>query len=85
MVKASLLTMLTEIYDKSKGEAQVFIKDLVSKKYEELNEKERIFYTLTLLVGEIEKQAMANDGFIEKEIDIKDYIKESTDDKSSED
>jgi len=77
MVKQSLLTILTEIHDKSAGDTQEFIKNLVSKKYEELNPKERIFYTLTLLVGEIEKQASENDGLIEKEIDLKDYVKDS--------
>ena len=32
-----------------------------------MSEQERNFYTLTLLVGEIEKQAIQNNAFIEKE------------------
>ena len=77
MVKASLLTMLTELNSENPKDASVFMKNLVSKKYEELDPKERIFYTLTLLVGEIEKQASENDQFIEKEIDLESIVKES--------
>lgn len=69
MSKAALLLALKESYDSSVGDSETFIKNTVSKKYEEMNDKERSFYTLTLLVGEIEKQAIENNAFIEKEID----------------
>jgi len=69
MTKAALLLALKESYDSSAGDTETFIKNTVSKKYEEMNDKERSFYTLTLLVGEIEKQAIENNAFIEKEID----------------
>jgi len=40
------------------------------KEYKDMTDKERLFYTLTLLVGEIEKQALSNNAFIEKELDL---------------
>jgi len=70
MVKASLLTMLTELNSENPKNASEFMKNLLSKKYEELDPKEKIFFTLTLLIGEIEKQAFDSDQFSEKEIDV---------------
>ena len=83
MVKASLLTMLTEINTNKEVDITKFMKSLTTKDYNELDAKEKIFYTLTLLVGEIEKQAQDADALIEKEIDIEKYIKDPKD--SSED
>ncbi len=80
MVKASLLTMLTEINSDKDSDLTKFMKSLVTKGYNELDSKEKVFYTLTLLVGEIEKQAQDTDAFIEKEIDLEQYIKESKED-----
>jgi len=65
MVKSCLITTFKEMSADSKDS----IKDIPSKSYMDLNEKERIFYTLTLLIGEIEKQALDNNMFIEKDID----------------
>ena len=70
MVKASLLTILTELNSEGSKTASEFMKNLISKKYEELDPKERVFFTLTLLIGEIEKQALENDAFEEKELDV---------------
>ena len=36
-----------------------------------MDDTERLFYTLSLLVGEIEKQGLETESFIEKELDIK--------------
>ncbi len=79
MVKASLLTMLTEVNDDKDSDITKFMKSLITKGYNELDAKEKVFYTLTLLVGEIEKQAQDTDSFFEKEIDIEQYIKDSKD------
>ena len=68
MAKASLFTLFKEVHDVSKGSPKEFISNLTSKPYLKLNEKEKIFYTLTLLIGEIERQASEKDLFIEKEI-----------------
>ncbi len=65
MVKSSLLTIFKDFNTASKDS----IKNITSKPYVDLNDKERIFYTLTLLIGEIEKQALNNNMFIEKDID----------------
>tara|TARA_B110000858_G_C17408275_1_gene295549 strand:+ start:150 stop:482 length:333 start_codon:yes stop_codon:yes gene_type:complete len=69
MSKAALLVLFGEV-NKEKNNADTFIKNLISKKYEEMSDKERIFYTLTLLIGEIEKQAADTDQLQEKEIDV---------------
>jgi len=69
MAKAALLTLLQDVYNKENGNPDTFVKDLVAKEYKDLNDKERAFYTLTLLVGEIEKQAVENNAYVEKEID----------------
>tara|TARA_R100001443_G_scaffold97836_1_gene104759 strand:- start:522 stop:866 length:345 start_codon:yes stop_codon:yes gene_type:complete len=70
MSKAALFTLLNDIYTKEDGNPDKFVEDLINKEYGELDDKQRAFYTLTLLVGEIEKQAIANDAFIEKEVDV---------------
>jgi len=70
MAKAALFTLLNDVYSKEKGKPEEFIQSILKRKYEELNDKERAFYTLTLLIGEIEKQALENDAFEEKEIDV---------------
>jgi len=69
MSKSALLAILGQIYEKEKGSVDEFIKGILSKKYEELDDKQRTFYTLSLLVGEIEKQALENEAYVEKEID----------------
>jgi|19_taG_2_1085344.scaffolds.fasta_scaffold89178_2 hypothetical protein len=77
MCKAALFTTLNNIYSTEKhGSPDDFVKSIVSKKYEDLDDSQRTFYTLTLLVGEIEKQALENDAFVEKEIDPKEIKKE---------
>jgi len=86
MVKSALITSFKDINSSPKGNAENFIKNLTSKSYADLNDKERTFYTLTLLIGEIEKQALENNMFIEKDIDpntLKKAIKDI--DKSNED
>lgn len=67
MSKSALFSIFKDLYDNSKGTSEEFVKSIISKKYEEMSEQERNFYTLTLLVGEIEKQALETDSFIEKE------------------
>ena len=70
MSKAGLLTILQELNQSSELNLEVFVKSIISKKYEDMNDKERTFYTLTLLVGEIEKQAVETKSYIEKEINV---------------
>ena len=44
------------------------LKKIMESKYEDLNELERSFYTVTLLLAEIETQAKNNNLYNEKEI-----------------
>jgi len=44
------------------------LKAVMSKNYNELNELQQHFYTTTLLLAEIERQAVANNMYTEKEI-----------------
>jgi len=67
MSKSALFSIFKDLYDNSKGTSEEFVKSIIAKNYEEMSEQERNFYTLTLLVGEIEKQALENNSFIEKE------------------
>ena len=68
MCKASIFVVFKELHDNSE-QSDEFIKSILNKEYTDMNDKERLFYTLTLLVGEIEKQAIENNMFIEKDID----------------
>ena len=67
MSKAALFHSFTGLHD-PKVDPQEFVKSVVSKEYKEMNDMERTFYTLTLLIGEIEKQAFETESFIEKEM-----------------
>ncbi len=83
MSKAALMTILMDIKDDSEKDFEKFIKSVVSKEYKDMSDKEKAFYTLTLLVGEIEKQAIEKNAYDEKEIDIsklKQDVKKSNED-----
>ncbi len=67
MSKAALFNSFKGLHD-SKLDPQEFVKSIVSKKYEEMTDEERTFYTLTLLIGEIEKQGAETNAFVEKEM-----------------
>ena len=75
MCKASVFTVFKDLYDKS-GNPDDFVKSVVSKEYKDMTDKERLFYTLSLLVGEIEKQGLAQDAFVDKELNVEDLKKE---------
>jgi len=74
MAKASLFHSFTGLHN-SDMKADEFVKSIVSKKYEEMTDSERTFYTFTLLVGEIEKQATETKSFIEKEMSEEELAK----------
>lgn len=83
MSKAALMTLLMDIKEDASKDFEVFIKTVVSKEYKDMSDKEKAFYTLTLLVGEIEKQAVEKNAYDEKEIDLS-KLKQDVE-KSSED
>jgi hypothetical protein len=67
MSKDSLYTVFKHLL-KNESESEN-LQNILTKKFEELSEFERCFYTLTLLVSEIEKNALSNkELFKEKEI-----------------
>lgn len=70
MSKAALMTLLMDIKEDASKDFEAFIKTVVSKEYKDMSDKEKAFYTLTLLVGEIEKQAIEKNAYDEKEIDL---------------
>ena len=78
MCKAALFLSFKELYDNSKS-SEDFIKSVVSKEYKDMTDKERTFYTLTLLVGEIEKQATQENLFDQKEMSKEDLEKKLAD------
>jgi len=80
MCKASLFVVFKELFVDS-SDPDEFIKNLLAKNYTEMNDKERMFYTFTLLIGEVEKQAKDKDLFIDKELaltDLKEALSKAT-------
>jgi hypothetical protein len=64
MVKAVLFQLFKELQKEGKTND---ITDITKKPYEELSDAQRSFYTITLLLGEIERQATLNNLYDEKE------------------
>jgi len=65
MVKNLSLYLFTTI---SEEERATKIANLKEKKYEEMDDLEKSFYTVALLISEIEKQAKETDNLEDKEI-----------------
>jgi hypothetical protein len=66
MAKAASFAILKSMNVPDKGDE--YLKDVMTKKYEELDDMQRAFYTIVLLLAEIERQATQNNLFTEKEI-----------------
>jgi hypothetical protein len=69
MAKQTLF-YLFKVIDIPQAEREDALKNLMTKDYGSMSEWERSFYTITLLIAEIEKQAKENDLFEEKEINV---------------
>jgi hypothetical protein len=65
MLKATLYYLFSSIEESERENRITTIKD---KKYVDMDQFERSFYTLTLLIAEIEKIALEQDLYEEKEI-----------------
>lgn len=65
MTKAVLFHLFKTIDSTDKEQ---YIKETMTKEYKDLDESQRSFYTIGLLLAEIEKEAKANNQFQEKEI-----------------
>ena len=65
MVKSVLLHLVTTITAEDKD---AYIKEAISKEYKNMDEIQRSFYTVSLLLAEIEQVAKTKDLFVEKEL-----------------
>jgi len=74
MSKAALFNSFAGLHNPD-VKADEFVKSIISKEYKDMNDAERTFYTLTLLIGEIEKQATETKSFIEKEMSEEELAK----------
>jgi hypothetical protein len=81
MVKATLFDLFTILTEK--GSTEESLKSIANRPYAELTPNERSFYTVTLLLAEIEKQAKENNLYDEKDFDAEKFLEEQ--EKSSED
>ena len=68
MAKAASFTILKGMNIPEKENGDEYFKKIMNEKYENLDENQRAFYTVVLLLAEIEKQATENNLFIEKEV-----------------
>ena len=66
MSKSLSFYLFNQMHEKNPDDN--YLKDSLSKKYEELDDLQRSFYTIALLLAEIETQATKNNLFTEKEI-----------------
>jgi hypothetical protein len=71
MVKSVLFYLFKES-DVPAEKREEALKDLMNKDYKDMTHWEQSFYTLTLLLAEIEKQAGENDQFADVEVDVPD-------------
>lgn len=65
MTKSVLLHLVNNITAEDKD---AYIKEILSKEYKDMDEAQRSFYTVSLLLAEIEKVAKEKELFQEKEI-----------------
>ena len=65
MVKAILLHLVNNITAEDKD---AYIKEAITKEYKDLDEAQRAFYTISLLLAEIEQTAKNKELFVEKEV-----------------
>jgi hypothetical protein len=65
MVKALSFYLFNQIQAEDKA---AYLKEMLSKEYTEMDDLQRSFYTLTLLLAEIEQQVKDKDLFEEKEV-----------------
>jgi hypothetical protein len=66
MNKAVSFYLFNQMHEKNPNDD--YLKEVMSKKYEDLDDLQRSFYTVALLLAEIETQAKNTDNYTEKEI-----------------
>jgi len=68
MAKAASYTILQSMGIQEMKNGDEYFKKVMEEKYEDLDDTQRAFYTIILLLAEIEKQATENNLYVEKEI-----------------
>jgi chemotaxis regulatin CheY-phosphate phosphatase CheZ len=71
MVKSALF-YLFKVSDDPSSKKEEILEGLMNKDYKDMTHWEQSFYTLTLLLAEIERQAVENDQFADVEVDVPD-------------
>jgi hypothetical protein len=66
MAKAASFTILQQMNIEEKGDE--YFKNIITTKYEDLDDLQRSFYTIILVLAEIEKQASEKNLYTEKDI-----------------
>jgi hypothetical protein len=66
MTKAVSFYLFNQMHEKNSDDE--YLKEVMSKKYEDLDDLQRSFYTVALLLAETESQAKNTDNYTEKEI-----------------
>jgi hypothetical protein len=66
MAKAASLTIIQSLNIGEKGDE--YFKETITKNYQDLDPMQRAFYTIVLLLSEIEKTATEKNLYVEKEI-----------------
>jgi hypothetical protein len=66
MAKAASLTIIQSLNIEEKGDE--YFKETITKNYADLDPMQRAFYTIVLLLSEIEKTATEKNLYVEKEI-----------------
>jgi hypothetical protein len=66
MAKAASFVVLHGMDINEKGEE--YFKDIITKDYKDLDDKQKTFYTLVLLLSEIEKKATEEKLYVEREV-----------------
>lgn len=66
MVKNLSFKLIKEMYEKNPEES--YLKDCLTKNYNELDDLQRSFYTTTMLLAEIESKAKDQNMYVEKEV-----------------
>ena len=64
MMKATSYTILQNMNIPEMEQGDEYFKKIMNEKYEDLDNNQRAFYTVILLLAEIEKQATENDLFM---------------------
>ena len=68
MAKAASFTILQSMNIPEKENGDEYFKKIMNEKYEDLDDAQRAFYTIILLLAEIEKKATEDNLYVEKEI-----------------